>query len=118
MYINPVCEVSGDAILDYLCKVEEGKFHSLPEGLREIVYNGKFVIGKKAVGIFRTKKSKCAICGFDSVLDWHHIWVIDFEKPLMADGRHYQYCLGLIRLCPNHHAIVSRWNNSKQGNGE
>jgi len=49
---------------------------------------------------FRQVTKSCAICGFDKIVDIHHL---DFNKKNNAKGN-------LIGLCPNHHRMI---NNPK-----
>lgn len=100
--------VLGDLIIQALRGLKESNVYELPGALRGIVHDAKAVSGKRAVTRFREMFTRCAICGFDEALDWHHLVVVDYKKPLMADGTYYQHCLGVIRLCPNHHALVHR----------
>ncbi len=96
------------SVKEALRGLKESKLLQLPMELTGRIWDGKAVSGRKAVGAFKEKFNKCAICDFDEALDWHHLMVIDYKKPLMADGSRYEFCLGLIRLCPNHHALVHR----------
>lgn len=49
---------------------------------------------------FRRITKECAICGFNKIVDIHHL---DFNKKNNAKGN-------LIGLCPNHHRMI---NNQK-----
>ena len=95
-------------IIKILRGLRESGINQMPAELKEIVYRGGFPGSDKAIVKFNEKFGKCAICGFREALDWHHLMVVDHTKPLMMDGREYEYCLGTIRLCPNHHALVHR----------
>lgn len=95
-------------VIKMLRALRESNLYQLPAELKELVWDGNGIGGKEAVAEFNERFGKCAICGFKEVLDWHHLMVVDYNKPPMQDGSQYEFCLGLIRLCPNHHASVHR----------
>ena len=53
---------------------------------------------------FRHHGTKCVVCGFDKVIDVHHI---DEDR----DNNSYT---NLIPLCPNHHMMIHRSNFSEE----
>lgn len=55
----------------------------------------KSISDKKQIQKFQ----ECAICGWRKSLDWHHIYL---NGTGIGEGSH------VIRLCPNHHAMVTR----------
>ena len=87
--------------INLLQYIKESGLHEVPEELKDIVWDGK-------VTNRGNNHNRCAICGFDEVLDWHHLVVVDYKVPIMVDGSYYEYSLGAVRLCPNHHALVHR----------
>ncbi len=51
------------------------------------------------VKTFRKTTTKCVVCGFDKIVDIHHI---DGNKKNNANGN-------LIGLCPNHHRMINNY---------
>jgi len=65
------------------------------------------VIAQRSVGpkgryarIYELYGGKCAVCGFDEIVEVHHI------IPRALGGKDYPE--NLVLLCPNHHALVDR----------
>ena len=53
---------------------------------------------------YRKITSKCAICGFDKVVDLHHL-----DENKKNNGRD-----NLIGLCPNHHKMLHNYEFKKE----
>ena len=59
--------------------------------------------------IYKRLKRCCGLCGFDGVVDVHHIEGVDKKE-----GRSLKDIDNLIVLCPNHHAMYHRGKISKE----
>lgn len=65
-----------------------------------IAVGDKTIKSQKYRNIYRLYEGKCAICGFDEVVEIHHI------VPRSLGGTDEPS--NVIVLCPNHHALVDR----------
>ena len=99
-------------MLDILRELDKGERTLVPEDIVVKIYTGVgFKDIRKQNEDYGLKSKQCANCGYKKVLDGHHIYITHHDKPPMTNGKPYQYCFGIIWLCPNCHCILHRLEN-------
>jgi 5-methylcytosine-specific restriction endonuclease McrA len=97
------CAICGRPIARQLSQVRRGKDAACSPRCRHILVanklRGRNISELKRLAL-RRDKARCRICGFDTLVEVHHIIPRRQGGPDMLDN--------LITLCPNHHTMADR----------
>jgi 5-methylcytosine-specific restriction endonuclease McrA len=97
------CAICGTQIARKLSSVRQGQDAACSARCRHILVanklRGRNLSLPKSLAL-RRDKARCRICGFDTMVEVHHIIARRHSGPDTLDN--------LITLCPNHHTMADR----------